>query len=74
MTTRTWIARARYQGLEDFISGTVFTDRQSGEETARSMLYEHMLTFLPAGFEILAVIPGSVVVRYEKSDDELPAA
>lgn len=72
MTTRTWIARARYPGLEEFIAGTVFTDRQASEETARPLLHEYMLTFLPAGFEILAVMPGAVVVRYDNESEDQP--
>lgn len=68
MTTRTWIAQACYPGLKEFIAGTVFTDRESSEETARQMLYDHMLTFLPEGFEILAVMPGYVVVQYGADD------
>lgn len=65
MTERTWIARARYPGLDDFIVGTVFTAREASEETARALLLEYILTILPPGFEILAVMPGAVMVRYD---------
>ncbi len=35
MTRRSWIATCRYPGLTEFIFGTVFTDRDEGEEAGQ---------------------------------------
>lgn len=62
---RHWCAELRYPGLTSFLFGTAHLDSRDGEETARMKIASVALTVIPAGFEIVAMLPGSITFHPE---------
>lgn len=64
-TTRAWYCRARWGDLKPIYFGTVFVELHAKEETVHAEFGRVMVQHLPAGFIILDVHPGEIVIRDE---------
>lgn len=63
--SRSWVARCQYQGLDEFVFGTVFTGRNDGEEAARMKALDQIDAALPTRPNILSIERGCILVNYE---------
>lgn len=70
LALRPWCARLRYPGLAPFIFGTALVPANAGEEATRQSVIAEAATVIPAGFEILELMGGSVVFHPQERDNE----
>ena len=62
---RPWCAVARYQGLQEFIGGTVVLPADAQSHEVIAALTAHFDQFLPPGFEVIRPVAGSLFFNGE---------
>lgn len=66
--SRSYYGRIQYPGLKTCYGGTVTVRHEAPDHEVRQALEAHLLTFIPAGFTILDVVPGAIFVAPEGDD------
>lgn len=64
--SRIWCASARYPGKKPFTVGSIAMPSIATDEEVRIALVEHAQTFLPAGLEVLHLMPGNIFFQPEE--------